>query len=80
MKTYLRLLLRRLGRKLRRLVRRDRPAAGPPANPKDFSADGERLRRRPRRYLPVWVGSQILALPLIEDQRPDPVRDFYEDT
>ncbi len=31
------------------------------------------------RYTPMWVGNQILPLPLFEEQRRDPAREFYDE-
>lgn len=77
MKTYLHFRLRQLIEKLRRLLPRKRPAAPPPAKSNDLTEAEERPRMR---YTPMWVGNQILPLPLFEEQRRDPAREFYEET
>jgi hypothetical protein len=79
MKTYLHFRLRQFIEKLRRLRPRKRPAAPPPAKSNDLTEAEERPRRQRMRYTPMWVGNQILPLPLFEEQRRDPARDFYDE-
>ena len=79
MKTYLHFRLRQFIENLRRLLARKRPAAKPPADPNDLVEAEERPRRERLRYTPIWVGNQILPLPLFEEQRRNPARDFYDD-
>lgn len=78
MKTYFKFLLRRWIDRLRHLVWPSRPVAAP----LHVTSEEEERPRQPRlRYIPIWVGSQIFALPLIGDQKErKPGQDFYDET
>lgn len=79
MKTYLLFRWRRFVENLRRILRREPKAALPPVDPRDLAEPEERPRRTRLRYTPMWVGNQILPLPLFEEQRRNPAQEFYDE-
>jgi hypothetical protein len=59
------------------LLTRLRRRVLPPRPVMPFVPPEERPRRRRVRYLPIWVGCQILPLPLFEEHSDEP-RDIYD--